>query len=497
MSQTGNPAAAVLLVDDEPHILTAGKLSLECAGIDKIMTEVDSRKVMDLLAMEEIAVVVLDLHMPQLSGLELLPQIVRSYPEVPVILSTADDDVQAVVECMKSGAFDYLVKPVDTSRLVATVRKALELRALSSEIISLKKRLLTDELEEPAAFAAMVTGNKAMRAAFHYIEVVAKTRQPVMISGETGVGKELAARAVHDLSGLEGDFVSINVAGLDDNMFTDTLFGHKKGAFTGADQSREGLIAKASGGTLFLDEIEDLNELSQVKLLRLLQEQEYYPVGSDLVRKSDARIVLASNRDLQQQIAEGRFRNDLYYRLCAHRVHIPPLRERSDDIPLLLDYFLGVAATTLHKKKPTPPPELAVMLALYPFPGNVREMEALVFDAVARHTTGVLSMDSFQWVLGAQGSGAKGGGAKGAGDVQVSGGEPLTEFFGHFPTLAEVESYLIDQAMTLSKGNQGMAAKLLGMGRQTLNKRLQKEKMAADAAQSWAVAYRAPIALLR
>jgi len=473
MNQTGSQSPSVLLVDDEPHILTTGMLSLQCAGIENVLTESRSDRVMELLAERMIEAVVLDLHMPHPSGMELLPQIIEEYPEVPVILATADDDVQAVVECMRLGAFDYLVKPVEPGRLVATVRKALEMRELSSELSSLKQRLLTDELENPSAFADFVTANKAMRAAFHYIEVVAGTRQPIMISGETGVGKELIARAIHALSGCRGEFVSVNVAGLDDNLFTDTLFGHKKGAFTGADQAREGLIAKASGGTLFLDEIGDLNEMSQIKLLRLLQEREYYPVGSDLVRKSDARIVLASNRDLQQLIASGLFRNDLYYRLCAHRVHIPPLRERPDDIPLLLNHFLALAATTLHKKKPTPPRELPVLLALYPFPGNVRELEALVFDAVARHTGGVLSMDSFRQVIGDQPTGT-------ATDVSGSRPEgetnPFIEFFGHFPTIAEVEAYLIEQAMKRTKGNQGMAAKLLGMGRQTLNKRLNKKE---------------------
>jgi DNA-binding NtrC family response regulator len=464
---------SVLLVDDEPHILSSGKLALQCAGIEHVLTESDSRKVMDLLANQRIEVVVLDLHMPHLSGTEILPRIVRDYPHIPVILATADDDVQAVVECMKLGAFDYLVKPVETSRLVATVRKALELRELSSEISSLKQRLLTDELDSPAAFAAIVSANKAMRAVFHYVEVVAKTRQPIMITGETGVGKELIARAIHTLSGCRGGFVSINVAGLDDNMFTDTLFGHKKGAFTGADQAREGLIAKASGGTLFLDEIGDLKEMSQIKLLRLLQEQEYYPVGSDLVRKSDARIVLATNRDLQRLISEGRFRNDLYYRLFAHRVHIPPLRERPDDIPLLLNHFLGTAAATLNKKKPTPPKQLPVLLALHSFPGNVRELEALVLDAVARHTSGVLSMESFETVIDTR---RKTVDLEQMADVRAREDiSSLTDLFGHFPTLAEVEACLIDQAMTLAKGNQGMAARMLGMGRQTLNKRLNKK----------------------
>jgi DNA-binding NtrC family response regulator len=373
---------------------------------------------------------------------------------------------------MKAGAFDYLVKPVEGSRLITSVKKALEMRSLSTELSSLKRRLLDDQLSHPEAFAGIVTGNKKMRAIFQYIEVVAGTRQPILITGETGVGKELVAQVIHALSGRPGKFVAVNVAGLDDVMFSDTLFGHKKGAFTGADQARDGLIASAAQGTLFLDEIGDLSEVSQIKLLRLLQEQEYYPVGSDLVRKSDARIVLATNHDLAELIGAGRFRKDLYYRLFAHRVHIPPLRERPEDIPLLLEHFLAAAAASLERKKPTAPPELSVLLTLYPFPGNVRELESLVFDAVARHGGGVLSMESFKNVLGEARHSAGGG----VGNGKAEGGDPLVALFGHFPTIAEVEAYLIEQAMTKASGNQGMAASLLGIGRQTLNKRLKNDR---------------------
>ncbi len=461
----------VVLVDDEKQILNAFRLTLKSAGVDDVVTLDDSRELIDLLHRKSAAVVVIDLNMPHLSGHELLPRLVADFPQIPVIVVTANDDVATVVHCMKTGAFDYLAKPVGGGRLVASVMKALEMRNLSREVISLKGRLLDDHLNHPDVFAAFVTGNKKMRAIFQYVEVVAGTRQPIMITGETGVGKELIARAIHTLSGCSGKFVAVNVAGLDDTMFSDCLFGHRKGAFTGADQPREGLIASAAHGTLFLDEIGDLVETSQIKLLRLLQEQEYYPVGADVVRKSDARIVLATNHDLAELIAAGRFRKDLYYRLFAHRIHIPPLRERLDDIPLLLDHFLGNAATGLQRKKPTAPPELAVLLSLYPFPGNVRELEALVFDAVARHSGGVLSMESFKTVLGDVRPAA----AELAAQREDQGGDPLMALFGHFPTLAEVEEHLVGQAMLLAKGNQGMAAKLLGIGRQTLNKRLNKD----------------------
>jgi DNA-binding NtrC family response regulator len=465
------PSMQVLLVDDEAHILKTSALILNSSGITEVETINDSREVLPFLANRKVSVIVLDLHMPHVSGLELLAKLNRDFPQIPVILMTAIDDIETAVSCMKAGAFDYLVKPVEAGRMAASVRKALELRDLSSELSSLKQHLLTDSLDYPAAFDAIVTGNKKMRAIFQYVEVVAGSRQPIMITGETGVGKELVARAIHELSGCKGEFVAVNVAGLDDNMFSDTLFGHKKGAFTGADLAREGLIARAAQGTLFLDEIGDLNESSQIKLLRLLQEREYYPAGSDIARKSDARIVLATNRDLQKQIAAGKFRNDLYYRLCTHQITIPPLRERLDDIPLLLDHLLAAAADSLDKKKPTPPPELAVLLSLYMFPGNVRELEAMVFDAVTRHGSGVLSMESFRGVIGEDRPVDKSSEAS----SQPVGECSLAGIFGHFPTIEEIESYMIGEAMRMAKGNQGIAANLLGMGRQTLNKRLKSK----------------------
>ncbi|HXE97517.1 MAG TPA: sigma-54 dependent transcriptional regulator [Dongiaceae bacterium] len=472
MKQATNSQAPVLLVDDEPHTLKASQLTLNSYGITEVSVISDSREVLPFLSTQPAAAIVLDLQMPHISGLELLPKLARDFPQTPVIVMSAIDELETAVNCMKEGAFDYLVKPVEPGRLAASVRKALEIGDLSSELSSLKNRLLNDSLEHPCAFETIITGNKKMRAIFQYVEVIAASRQPVLIYGETGVGKELVARAVHDLSGCKGEFVAINVAGLDDNMFSDTLFGHKKGAYTGADQAREGLIARAERGTLFLDEIGDLSEMSQVKLLRLLQEREYYPVGSDLARKSDARLIMATNRDLQKRIAEGKFRNDLYYRLCTHQINIPPLRERIDDIPRLLDHILAKAAASLNKKKPTPPPELAVLLSLYTFPGNVRELEAMTFDAVARHSSGVLSMESFRGVLGTERPACPSTEASPRPDEENA----LAGIFGHFPTIDEVENYMIDEAMQLAKGVQGIAAKLLGMGRQTLNKRLMTRK---------------------
>lgn len=339
-----------------------------------------------------------------------------------------------------------------------------EEEALRTEVSSLKQHLLADRLAHEDAFSDIITRSEKMRAIFRYTEVISPSQQPVLITGETGVGKELIARVIHTLSGSAGSYVTVNVAGLDDAVFSDTLFGHKRGAYTGADHSREGLVAQAAGGTLFLDEIGDLRESSQVKLLRLLQEQTYYPLGSDIPTRSSARIVVATNRDLEREMSEGRFRRDLYYRLIAHHIHVPPLRERKEDIPLLLDHFLAEAAQALHKRKPTPPPELITFLSAYDFPGNIRELKALVTDAVAMHRSGVLSMQRFRDVIGRDLRPIHPSPAEGA---------PF-DLAGRFPTLREAEEYLIKEALRRSHGNQRIAASFLGITSQALNKRLRR-----------------------
>lgn len=460
----------ILLVDDEPQILLSYSLMLRTAGIKNILTVDDSRQVMPLLEKQEMAVIVLDLVMPYISGNELLNKIKHEFPHVPVIIMTAINELDKAVECMKTGALDYLVKPVEESRFISSIQRVLELRALRDEVSSLKKHLLTDELENEAAFSSIITKSKKMRAIFHYVEAIAKSQKPVFITGETGVGKELIAMSLHEVSGLKGAFIAVNVAGLDDTMFSDTLFGHKKGAYTGADKEREGLIIQASEGTLLLDEIGDLNELSQVKLLRLLEEKTYYPLGSDIPEKSNARIIASSNQDIQKLISEGKFRRDLYYRLCTHHIHIPPLCERLEDIPLLLDHFLEDAARSLKKKKPTPPYELITLLSNYHFPGNVREFQAMVFDAVTQHEAGILSLESFKGFIKEKDLYFR--------TTPLLSDQDVTSLFnisGHFPTLKETEDYLISEALRHSNGSQGIAASLLGITRQALNKRLKRK----------------------
>ncbi|UCH80290.1 MAG: sigma-54-dependent Fis family transcriptional regulator [Nitrospiraceae bacterium] len=466
-----NTSLPILLVDDEPKILFSYSLILKSVSIKNIITIEDSRKVIPLLEKKQVALIVLDLIMPHISGAELLSRVKSEFPHIPVIVMTATNEIEKAVDCMKAGATDYLVKPVEENRFISSIQKAIEMGSLQNEIISLKKHLLSGKLENEKAFAPIITRSKSMQSIFHYVEAVAKSKKPVFITGETGVGKELIARSVYKASGLEGEHIAVNVAGLDDTMFSDTLFGHRKGAFTGADRDREGLIVKAADGTLLLDEIGDLSMSSQVKLLRLLEEQVYYPLGSDLPEKSNARIIACSNHDIEKQIQDGQFRKDLYYRLCAHHVHIPPLRERLEDIPLLLDHFLTDASSSLHKPKPEVPAELIPILSAYQFPGNIREMQAMVHDAVAQCTDGKLSIDNFKGLK------------KHKGPLSINsninterGDVSLSEVFGRFPTLKEIEEHVIKEALHIANDKQGPAAALLGISRQALNQRLKKKK---------------------
>jgi DNA-binding NtrC family response regulator len=424
---------------------------------------------MAIFSGQEIEVMMLDLSMPHVSGKELLLSVTKDYPEVPVIVITGSNDVDTAVACMKTGAFDYMVKPVEKSRLISGVKRAIELRELQRENRLLRAHVLSDKLEHPEAFSEMVTNSPIMRSIFQYIESISISPRPILITGETGVGKELVSKAIHKLSQRKGAFVPVNVAGLDDNFFADTLFGHRKGAFTGADQARSGLVEQASGGSLFLDEIGDLSPASQVKLLRLLQDGEYFPLGSDVGKRSDARVVVATNQDIQALQEAGRFRKDLYYRLCGHQIHIPPLRERREDLPILLDHFLEKASETLGKKKPTPPRELLTLLSTYRFPGNIRELQSVILDAVSSHKSGKLSMEVFKSYIRQK---------QPTLDIdskhllQVE--NLMVSFSEQLPTLKRSEQLLISEAMKRASGNQAIAAQLLGITRQALNKRLKQ-----------------------
>jgi DNA-binding NtrC family response regulator len=477
ISEERSDLSPILLVDDESQILLLYSGMLRSVGIDAIVTMDDGRRVLPFLRENRVAAMLLDLSMPLIAGRELLSQVKQEFPEVPVLVVTGVDDIETAVDCMRLGASDYLVKPVEKSRLVSSLQRTLEIARLQGEVTSLARSLLADGLRSPGAFAHVVTGSRSMLALFKYAEVVAASPYPALIIGETGVGKELIARAIHLAGDARRPFVAVNVAGLDDNMFSDTLFGHKKGAFTGAEAHRDGLISQAQDGTLFLDEIGDLSPTSQVKLLRLIQEREYYPLGIDQPRKSNARVLCSTHHDLKALVDRGSFRNDLYFRLNTHVLSVPPLRERKEDIPLLLGHFLEESARAMRRRTPTPPPELLQLLAAYDFPGNVRELQTMIADAVSRHRAGVLSMESFRAVIG---SGMRRDGRVAAEAAPID----AQAFLAGMPTLRQAEDFLVRQALEKARGNQGIAAQLLGVTRQALNKRLVREKRRKSASPS-------------
>jgi DNA-binding NtrC family response regulator len=461
------PSLPVLMVDDEEQALDSFETVLLFASMNNIIRCQDSREVMPLLSRQEIEVMLLDLFMPHISGEELLSLVTKDFPEIPVIIITGSNDVETAVACMKSGAFDYMVKPVEESRLISGLKRAIEIRELQRENRLLKAHVLSDQLEHPEAFSEIISNSGAMRSIFQYIEAISISPQPVLITGETGVGKELVARAIHTLSNRKGNFIPVNVAGLDDNIFADTLFGHKKGAFTGADQARSGLIEQASGGMLFLDEIGDLSHTSQVKLLRLLQDGEFFPLGSDIAKHSDARVVVATNQNLQALQESGKFRKDLYYRLRAHHIDIPPLRDRKEDLPLLVNHFLEKASKALNKEKPTPPVEMFGLFATYPFPGNIRELESVIFDAVTSCKSEKLSLEPFISYIHQSEPATK------IEDMgQSIGASTLKEKIDSISQMTEKQ--IIIDALNKTNQNRTRAAELLGISRRTLQNKIKE-----------------------
>ena len=452
----------ILIVDDDDVIVELYSTILEAAGwADRLLCN-DSREVMELIRQNAVSAILLDLSMPHISGQELLDQIVREFPEIPVIILTVEDTIDVAVECMKIGAFDFMTKPIDKNRLANSIAHAVRVHELQDEVHVLSRRHGMADLDNPAVFEQIVTGSDVMFTMFAYIEAIAKSPKALLITGESGTGKELVARAVHDSSGRSGQFVAVNVSGLDDTVFSDTLFGHRRGAFTGADSIRKGLIEQAADGTLFLDEIGDLDNAAQVKLLRLLQEGEYYALGSDSPGRSSARIIAATNADLQQRQMDGSFRRDLYYRLMAHHVRIPPLRERMEDLPLLLDHFIAESAQLLSRPIPSTPARLVDVLASYSFPGNIRELQSLVHDVVSRESGSTLPAEYFiDYIEGHR----QEPGRPGAETQRFSFAEP-------FPMLRDVERFLIDEALERSDGNQTVAARMLGISQSTLSRRL-------------------------
>ena len=455
---------SVIIVDDEREITSSYEIFLRRSGYTDYLIYNDPEAFLNDINTLNPAVVFMDLRMPKFSGEELLAKVNQLHPDCSVFIISGTDEVETAVRCIKEGALDYLVKPIDKDRFQTALLKGMEVFNIKNELNQMKRIISAACDDVNIHFRDMITNDKSMMNIFKYVEAVSSGLAPVMIIGETGTGKDLLAEAVHKCSGIKGEFLPVNVSALDENMFNDTLFGHVKGAFTGADKNRKGLLASAENGTVFLDEIGDLKESSQIKLLRLLQNQEYLPVGSDKPLKTNARIVAATNADLAKKVENGEFRQDLFYRLKTHMVSLPPLRNRGEDIELLTLHFFKKELAAIGKDETEPPSGLLLALKDYKFPGNVRELQSAVMDYVIQFADSRLNQTELRDFL-------KKHNMKLVKKVAATI-ENNFIYNGRFPTLKELESVLIESALSATQGNQSKAAKLLGITRQALNKRL-------------------------
>jgi len=375
-----DPRGSILLVDDEERILKSLGRALRDEG-HEVVAAAGARDAQRLLAARPFDLLVVDNRMPEKTGLELIRELASSTPESErpqIVMMTAHATVESAIEAMKLGAFDYLQKPFEVDELLVAARRALEHQRLRTQ-----HRYLLSEREEEFDHYGIVGRSRAIQEVIRQLELVAQARSTVLITGETGTGKELVARAIHDRSAQrEMPLIKVNCAALPEGLLESELFGHVKGAFTGATSSKKGKFALADGGTIFLDEIGTMTPAVQAKLLRVLQEREFEPLGAERTEKVDLRVVAASNRDLRRMVTDGRFLEDLFYRLSVIPIHIPPLRERREDIPALTDHFIG--KHTQRTGKRVEKVEEAVLQAFrdYDWPGNVRELENAIERAV-------------------------------------------------------------------------------------------------------------------
>jgi DNA-binding NtrC family response regulator len=375
-----DPRGSILLVDDEERILKSLGRALRDEG-HEVVAAAGARDAQRLLAARPFDLLVVDNRMPEKTGLELIRELASSTPESErpqIVMMTAHATVESAIEAMKLGAFDYLQKPFEVDELLVVARRALEHQRLRTQ-----HRYLLSEREEDFDHYGIVGRSRAVQEVIRQIELVAQARSTVLITGETGTGKELVARAIHDRSAQrEMPLIKVNCAALPEGLLESELFGHVKGAFTGATSSKKGKFALADGGTIFLDEIGTMTPAVQAKLLRVLQEREFEPLGAERTEKVDLRVIAASNRDLRRMVTDGRFLEDLFYRLSVIPIHIPPLRERREDIPALTDHFIRKHNQRTGKR--TEKVEEAVLESFrgYDWPGNVRELENTIERAV-------------------------------------------------------------------------------------------------------------------
>jgi len=440
----------VLVADDEKNIREGLREALMLDGYD-VLLAADGREALDTVNRGDVDLLITDLKMPRLSGEELLKSVASQFPTVPVIILTGHGTIESAVQAMHDGAYDFLTKPVNLDRLSLLVK-----RAVASRELAVQNRAMQEELERRSGFASIIGKSAEMKQVFDIVRQVAPSRSSVLITGESGSGKEMIAEALHYNSPRKDkSFIKLHCAALTESLLESELFGHEKGAFTGAIARKRGRFELAHLGTLFLDEIGEINQNVQIKLLRVLEEKKFERVGGEETIEVDVRLIAATNRDLKDAIAKGFFREDLYYRLNVVNIHIPPLRERKEDIPLLVAAFLKEFSQENGKPIEGIDPKARLALYNYSWPGNVRQLRNSVESAVVLSKGSTLTLEDFPPNIR---------GETGADSLRLSLGT----------SLAEMEKEVIRSTLAREGGNKSRTAEILGIGRKTLHRKIEE-----------------------
>jgi two-component system response regulator GlrR len=428
-------AGNILVVDDDRNILELMKIRLESADYD-VDTALDEENAIENIHTNVYDIAIVDLQLAETDGITLMEKLHLVNPEMPVIILTAYGTIESAVEAMRKGAYSYLTKPFDARQLLLQIEKALEKRKLAAEISRLKD-ILTDKYD----FSNIIARSDKMQEVLEKVLRISKTESTVFINGDSGTGKELIAKAIHFVSERrENPFVDINCAALPESLLESELFGHEKGAFTGAIKTRGGLFTRANEGTVFLDEIGDMPPSIQAKLLRVLQERRFYPVGGKEPIEVDIRLIVATNKDLEEEVKNGNFREDLFYRIHVIPIHLPSLRERKEDIPLLVEHFLKIFSREMNKKIKGVTPQALQVLMMRDWPGNVRQLKNVIEYAVAMTEDDMITEDLLQL----------------QNEITPDEMKPLKEAKANFE-----KSYLV-HLMEITHGNVSQAAQLAG-----------------------------------
>ena len=464
--QNRNAPPRILVADDDNSLRRVLEFQLRESGYD-VLTASDGLAALEIFTAQEIDCLITDLRMPKLSGLELLRRARAINRDVPVVVITAFGEVETAVEAMRAGAFDYITKPFNREQILLTVEKAVSFGQTMTENRSLR-RLVGERFR----LENFVGTSPRMQTVMETIERVSRSDVAALISGESGTGKELVARGIHFNGERESKpLIALNCAAIPETLIESELFGYARGAFTGATANRKGKFEEADGGTLFLDEVSQMPLALQAKLLRVLQEQEIVRLGESQPRKVDVRIIAATNRDLPTMIEDKSFREDLYYRLAVVTIELPPLRERREDIPLLIEHFLERARVRHKRPGLRASREVFAALAAYPFPGNVRELENAIERMVVLSKSDLLTVEDLPEAM--------------RGDLpSQNAGNVLLNLPPEGLSLEEVEREIIRQALLMHNGNQTRAARYLNITRSALIYRMQKYNLGETSAES-------------